>query len=218
MSKEKKKNTLVHDALILFAITVIAAVALGFVYEITKEPIATAKEQAKIEAYKTVFPEMVSTAEETAGDISAYQKLIDNEPALEGTTVDEVLRAIDADGKTAGWVMTISNSKGYGGKITLTVGIEASGDGSSVTVKGIEFITISETAGLGMRAKEDGFKSQFDDRFDISSKGYSLTKKKIPGDVEVDAISNATITSTAVTRSVNAAILVGEYLTGLGIN
>ena len=38
MSEAKSKNTLVHDALILFAITLVAAIALGFVYEITKDP------------------------------------------------------------------------------------------------------------------------------------------------------------------------------------
>ena len=43
MSETKQKNTLIHDALILFAITLIAAVALGFVYEITKDPIAQAE-------------------------------------------------------------------------------------------------------------------------------------------------------------------------------
>ncbi|MBQ3911657.1 MAG: electron transporter RnfG, partial [Lachnospiraceae bacterium] len=63
MSETKQKNTLIHDALILFAITLIAAIALGFVYEITKDPIAQAEAKAKIDAYKAVFPEMTATKE-----------------------------------------------------------------------------------------------------------------------------------------------------------
>ena len=36
-------NKIVKDALILFAITLVAGVLLGFVYDITKDPIAARK-------------------------------------------------------------------------------------------------------------------------------------------------------------------------------
>ena len=45
-------NKIVKDALILFAITLVAGVLLGFVYDITKDPIAAQNEKAKQEAYK----------------------------------------------------------------------------------------------------------------------------------------------------------------------
>ena len=47
MSDNKQKSTLLKDAIILFVITIIAAFALGAVYEITKDPIAEAEAKAK---------------------------------------------------------------------------------------------------------------------------------------------------------------------------
>lgn len=217
MSEGKKtKNTLVHDALILFAITIIAAVALGFVYEITKEPIAKAQVQAKIDAYKSVFPGMESTDDAVNTELSKFQAMIDADPELTGTTVDEVLTACDGNGKSLGWVMTLSNSKGYGGSITITLGItDQPGSDEVVSLNGIEFLSISETAGLGMKAKNDEFKGQFTN---AKLNRYSLTKRNISGDVEVDAISSATVTTTAVTRMVDAGLKIGSYLAGRSSN
>lgn len=195
---EKKKNTLVHDAVILFVITVIAAIALGFVYEITKEPIAKAKEDAKIAAYQAVFAEMKSTAEVDAAEIAKANEMISGNSAYEGVTMNEAVAALDEAGNSIGYIFTMTSNKGYGGAITMTMGIENDG-----TLKGIEFLSISETAGLGMKAKEDSFKSQFADK---KVAQFGLAKRNIQGETEVDAISSATITTTAVTRMVNAGL------------
>ena len=48
------KNML-KDAVILFAITLIAGLLLGVVYEVTKDPIATQKAKKKNEACQEVF-------------------------------------------------------------------------------------------------------------------------------------------------------------------
>ena len=71
MSEAKNKHTLVHDALILFAITLVAAIALGFVYEITKDPIAEAEAKAKTEAAQAVFAEMKETADAPSGTVES---------------------------------------------------------------------------------------------------------------------------------------------------
>ena len=210
MSEAKTKNTLVHDALILFAITLVAAIALGFVYEITKDPIAQTEAQAKADAYQAVFPELVSAEEMTQTILDKANALISSDKADEGVTIDEIARAVGGSGTTLGWVLTVTSTKGYGGKITLTMGI-SNGLGSNAkergVLRGIEFLTISETPGLGMNAKEDKFKSQFKD---AKVGQYSLSKRNISGDTEIDAISSATITTTAVTRSVNAGLKVAE--------
>ena len=70
-------------------------------------------------------------------------------------TVDEVYSAV-MDGSEAGYVITVTDKDGYGGDIQITVGIMSDG-----TVNGISFLSISETAGLGMRAKEPSFYNQF---------------------------------------------------------
>ena len=48
-------KNMIRDAAILFAITLIAGFVLGFVYNVTKEPIAQAEEKAAKEAYAEVF-------------------------------------------------------------------------------------------------------------------------------------------------------------------
>ena len=50
-------NKIVKNTLILTMITLIAGLALGVVYEITKDPIAQVQESAKKEAWQAVFPE-----------------------------------------------------------------------------------------------------------------------------------------------------------------
>jgi len=206
MSEAKQKNTLVHDALILFAITVIAAIALGFVYEVTKDPIAAAEEKARIEAFQAVFPEMASTSE-WSGSLEEAQALIDADPELEATEIRGIVNALDSSGNVIGKILTIANTKGYGGEIEAVMGIASDG-----TLKGVEFLTLKETAGLGMKADTEEFKAQFRD---AAVKRYSLTKRKISGDTEIDAISSATITTTAVTRIVDAGLKIFEQMGGI---
>ena len=50
-------KNMMKDAAILLVITLFAGLVLGFVYQITKEPIALAEEKAAKEAYAEVFPE-----------------------------------------------------------------------------------------------------------------------------------------------------------------
>ena len=44
---DSEKKSMLKDALILFAITLVAGLLLGFVYDVTKEPIAQQKAKAK---------------------------------------------------------------------------------------------------------------------------------------------------------------------------
>ena len=53
------KNIFKNTAVLLI-ISVVAFVALAFVYELTKEPIALAEQKAKVEAYQTVYAEAKS--------------------------------------------------------------------------------------------------------------------------------------------------------------
>ena len=107
-------------------------------------------------------------------------------------TVDEVCEAADE-----GYVVTVTDKEGYGGDIQITVGVTKDG-----TVSGVSILSISETAGLGMRATEAKFQEQYvgknTDKFYVSKDG---------GEGEpIDAISGATITSRAFTGAVNTAI------------
>lgn len=94
-----------------------------------------------------------------------------------------------------GFVFTTS-AKGYGGDIVTMVGIKADGK-----VAGVDFLSISETAGLGMNADKDEFKTQF-----IDKTGDIGVNKNSPAENEIQALTGATITSKAVTNAVNIAL------------
>ena len=71
------------------------------------------------------------------------------------------------------------------------------------TVNGISFLSISETAGLGMKAAEEDFMKQFANK---NVESFQYTKNGASADGEVDAISGATITTNAVVNGVNAGL------------
>lgn len=186
-------NKIVKNAIILTVITLVAGIGLGFVYEITKEPIAQAQDAAKKEAWQQVFPEAsLDDFTEVDVDTKAADQAIKDLGIK--ATIDEVC---EVEGGEAGYVVTTTDSEGYGGNIQITVGITSDG-----TVSGISILSISETAGLGMKATEPAFYTQYEgkqaEKFAVSKDG---------GDGEpIDALSGATITSRAVTGAVNAAL------------
>ena len=111
------------------------------------------------------------------------------EAVTHDSTVDSLYRGL-AGGQTVGYAVTATVA-GFGGPIEVTVGLDASGVLTGLNVGGSSF---AETAGLGTRAKEPAFTDQF------VGKQTPVTLKQ-----DVDAISGATITSTAVTKGVNLA-------------
>lgn len=93
-----------------------------------------------------------------------------------------------AGGQKVGHVATVT-VQGFGGPVEVTLGVDENNAISGLAVGGASF---AETAGLGALAKEPAFTDQF-------------TGKTVPItlNVDVDAISGATITSTAVVKAVN---------------
>ena len=53
-------------------------------------------------------------------------------------------------------ILTVTDKDGYGGDIKMTIGIDCEG-----TITGLEILEINETAGLGMKAKEESFRKQY---------------------------------------------------------
>lgn len=198
-------NKIVKNTLILSAITIVAGCLLGLVYEITKAPIAQAQENAKQEAYKTVLADAAEfTVDETLDPAKAADALL--EAGYSGDDITEVAVAKDASGEVMGYVITVTSHEGYGGDIKISVGILSDG-----TVKGIEMLEISETAGLGMKADEDEFKNQFKDK---QVEKFSYTKSGEDGDDKIDALSGATITTNAVTNAVDSALVYFQNVLG----
>jgi electron transport complex protein RnfG len=96
-----------------------------------------------------------------------------------------------------------SSGKGYGGDVGLMVGIDVAEN----KILGVGVTTMSETPGLGARAKTDPkFVAQF--------KGRTLSEPvKVTQDGgAINAISGATITSRAVSAGVTEALALYERL------
>lgn len=191
------KNML-KDAAILLLITLVAGLALGFVYQITKGPIALAEEKAAKEAYAEVFP-AASDFEEDGLDMpkeAAWQEAW-NENGFTGVDIENTLKAVGAEGEVLGYVLTVTSHEGYGGDITFTMGVTMDG-----TLNGVSILSISETAGLGMKA-ESVLKPQFANK---KVPSFTYTKQGAVSDSQIDAISGATITTSAFTNAVNGGL------------
>lgn len=208
-------KNLAKDALVLFVITLVAGVALGFVYEITKDARAEQAEIKKNNAYKAVFEECegfkdvdftnVSFDELDLSTITGLDvKLSEAGYGRSVAIIDGVAQLISGN-NTYGYVVTVTSKEGYGGDIQFTVGFDMDGK-----VTGISMLSISETAGLGMKAKEKDFLNKYVGK---SGGNFVVNKDNTSGATnEIDAISGATITTRAVTKGVNAAYVVASII------
>lgn len=190
---------ILKDTFILFVITLVAGFCLGGVHDITLEPIAKAQQAAATATYREVYPDAADfkeTAELTEKAAAAAEEL--SGQGFGKVRIDGAMEAVDASGSVIGYLVTSTSSESYGGDVQISVGITTDG-----TITGVGFLAISDTPGLGMKAKEPAFKDQFDGRL---AQTFEVTKTAASGDAQIQAISGATITSTAVTNAVNAAV------------
>lgn len=201
------KNKIIKDALALTLITLVAGVALGGVYEITKEPIAKQEAQAKAEAYEQVFTD-AAAFEEVEMDDTLIQTIRDqlDQEGYKAQSIEEVMRAEDQSGETLGYAFAVVTSEGYGGDIRFSMGVQNDG-----TLNGISILSIGETAGLGMNADTPAFKDQFVGK---QVEKLQYTKNGATQDDEINAISGATVTTNAMTNGVNAGLCAFRVMEG----
>lgn len=198
---------MLKEAGILFAITLIAGILLGFVHELTQNPIQIQQQKAVNEACQAVFadaeePLSFTEMERTAGE-ALKSSLKEN-----GVTIGKIYQAAGAEGQTCGYVIEAVSSQGYGGNITLYVGVDMSG-----CVRGVSILELSETAGLGMEAPKV-LVPQFANK---QVEHFTYTKNGSRTDSEVDAISGATITTKAVVDAVNGGLDMAHVLLEGGV-
>lgn len=197
-------NKILKDTMILFAITLVAGILLGGVYELTKTPIANQNEKAKQYAYRAVVSDADSFEELDGFNLSdgVTSVMSASGEDFSADKITEVVAGVK-DNKIVGLVVTVVASDGYGGDIKYSVGISSTGK-----YLGTSILSISETAGLGMRAKTDpSFLNQFNDK---TVDQFNLVKDGTgdSSDDKIDAISGSTITSKAITKGINAALVV----------
>ena len=174
---------------ILFIITSVAAILLGFTNMATRDVIAQQLELENTEARKSALP-IAEEFEEVKG------KELENALLTDFSSIDEVYQG-KKDGEIIGYTFKIT-SGGYGGEMVINVGISVEGK-----VTGIKIVSHSETPGLGAKAAEEDFQNQYIDK---SADSLYQSLKGMPRNSEIEAIAGATVTSNAVTDSVNLAI------------
>lgn len=135
---------------------------------------------------------------------AARQKLMDGDYeeakiTIDGNEINYHVVKDKTDGKIVGYIFKTA-AKGYGGEITVMTAINA-----DASVAAVEILDASgETPGLGQNVTKEDFYSQFKGHpHDIVAvKGGAADKVKN----EINAVTGATISSTAVTGAVNEAI------------
>lgn len=174
---KKNREDIIKPVGVLLAICIIIPLALSVTNKVTAKKIAELeKENSKKNMKSLVSADDFEKCSD--GGIEYYT-------AIKG-------------GETAAYIFT-EIAKGYGGDVSVMTAVKPDG-----TVAGVAILDVSgETPGLGQNAAKESFYLQYAGL----KKGVSLLKNGAKAENnEVDAVTGATITSTAVTRAVNAAL------------
>lgn len=185
------------DTIILFIITVISGCLLGYVYDLTKDPIARQQEETKLNAYSQVMKKASDFKEEFNDQIKKSNLEFTGKYGTNGIEITNALTAYNEE-NIIGYVIQVIDKDGFNGNIEITVGIDTEG-----IITGVEILSIDETVGLGMNAQDEDFRNQY-----VGKKvdSFTVTKSGSKNDNEIDALSGATITSNAMTYAVNGAL------------
>ena len=182
MKNESSVKQILIPAVSLFLICLVCAGLLGFTDKITKEKIAQNAALAEAQARTDAVPAAADFSEPLTTQLDGVDYIY--------------YEAKDSGGTVTAFVFT-ATSKGYGGDVTVMVGIDTNG-----LITGVKPVVLNETPGLGMKASSVDWLKQY------IGKGESVQVNKTKpadGANEIQAITGATITSKAVTSAVNIA-------------
>jgi len=166
---------------VLTAVSALSGILLAVTHHCTREPIQLAEQRQLFESLRAVLPPADGDPVPLALTNSAGRAV--------------TLYVAFKNGAVAGAAIPASSPNGYGGPIDILLGVTADG-----TIQGIEFLSLSETPGLGSKIKEPAFRNQFlgkplDADWRVRKDGGPL-----------DAISGATISSRALCDAVAQAL------------
>lgn len=191
----------------LFVITSLATLFVTLTYSVTQGPIERKQIEDRNNAMLSLLPNCDSFK-----SISVDKKYSPSSDKIKITSVDIGYK----NDTTTGYIIT-SVTKGYGGDIVLLTAIDI----TKSTVSGIEILSLSETPGLGANATNPEFKDQFKEipsfsKINVVKNGSSeisdsseddtsgASKKNPESDTyDVNAITGATITTSAISSAVN---------------
>lgn len=176
---KKNKNDIIKPVAVLLAICIVIPLALSLTNKLTAERIAVLEENNSQKTMESLIKaDSFEKASFSEGEFEYFVAL--------------------KKGETLGYIFKTSE-KGYGGEVSVMTAVNPNG-----TVKAVALLDLSdETPGLGQNAGKESFYSQYSGK----KAGISLLKNGAdPDNNEVDAVTGATITSTAVNKAVNKAL------------
>jgi electron transport complex protein RnfG len=179
----KTESTFKNMVLSLTLIALVSSALLGFIYEITKDPIAISALNKKLNAIKMVVPEFTNNPNDEMYLL----------PTGEGDSLE--IYPAKKDDIIVGYAVNTYTLKGFSGNISLMTGFKPDG-----TIINITVLEQKETPGLGTKMTEEEFKDQFNG---VNPATIDLKVKKDGG--TVDAITAATISSRAFCDAVQRA-------------
>lgn len=167
------KSSIKNMILSLLGITFVASASVAVIYQLTKDPIAQAKQAAVELSLQEVLP---SFDQNTKVSLVVDELPVDIYTATKG-------------GEVVGYAVQCSTKIGYSGLFTLMVGVNP-----DFEVLGVNVLSHSETPGLGsnMTVADNALISSIRGR---SLETLDIRVRKDGG--EVDALTGATITSRA---------------------
>ena len=187
MDSSKKGGGILMLVVVLGLITFVCALLLGVINGITKDKIAQNAVETRNAAMSVILPEAESFVDvEVSEEWTAPADK--NQPTITG------VYEAQAGGQTIGYCVEVK-PKGFGGELTMIVGINTDG-----TVAGAQVTEHGETPGLGAKSQTD---PNWITQFAGQPADGSLAVSKDGGTIE--AITGSTITSRAVTLGVNTA-------------
>ncbi len=197
---EKKKANILKLGFSLGLIASIAAVVLAVVFSLTREDREKTKEEKEVEALSAILPGIERFGEQI--DVRIEEGTVTFFPGF-------------SNGKLKAFAAKGTSPKGYGGKLTVMLGMDDAGIVGTVIVT-----ENNETPGLGSNVTDRKRSRTIFDFFGSKGKHGGLPENKVldsfrgidmhcgPWKVKkdggsIDTITGATISSRAVTDAVN---------------
>lgn len=194
MDSSKKEGGIIQLVIVLGLITLVCALLLGVANGVTEPLIQANQEKTRNAAMEEIIPGAHFTDMEVtlaAEDVAAAGVQL---PAGRSAAAISGVYKADVDGADAGYCLEVQ-PKGFGGALTMIVGVNADG-----TIAGAKVTGHAETPGLGAKSQtDDAWIAQYagqpaDGQLQVTKDGGTI-----------NAITGATITSRAVTDGVNTA-------------
>lgn len=181
---KKLESTFINMLMSLTLVALLASVSLAYMNELTKVPKEEARKLKKLNAIKSVLPEITNDpfTEKQSFAVEGEKDSLDFYPGKSNEGL-------------AGMAVSTFSNKGYNGLIRLMVGFNMEG-----AIHNIAVLEQKETPGLGTKITTESFVKQY---LGKNPGSFNMTVKKDGG--EVDAITGATITSRAFNDAVQRA-------------